>query len=112
MNSLSADELRLIEQVQKEYRDLTPIRCTQCGYCLPCPQGVDIPGNLDAYNDAIVHNDVGASRFVYQRFIPEAARASACTQCKECIEKCPQGIAISDWMPKVEELLGSGGGKK
>jgi hypothetical protein len=106
IGSLNPVDLRLIEQVQERYRNLIPIPCTNCGYCMPCPSGVNIPSNLDVYNDAIVHNAADASRFVYERFIPEKARASACTQCHECDEKCTQGIVISEWMPRVHALLG------
>jgi predicted aldo/keto reductase-like oxidoreductase len=37
--------------------------------------------------------------------MPEGARASACTGCAECEEKCPQDIKISEWMPKIHEKL-------
>jgi uncharacterized protein len=108
VNSLGAEELALIERVRQQYEDLIPIPCTRCGYCLPCPSGVNIPANLEAYNDGFVHRDVEGARFTYSRWIPEAERASACTQCRECEEKCPQKIIISEWMPKVREVLGEG----
>jgi len=107
VNSLDAEALRLFQDVRQAYKDLTPIPCTQCGYCMPCPSGVDIPTNLEAYNNAMVHNDLHSARFFYQRFVAEGARASACTQCQECDPKCTQGIIISEWMPKVDALLGA-----
>jgi len=42
------------------------------------------------------------------RFFNEKERANACTQCGLCEEKCPQKIIISEWMPKVHEVLGEG----
>lgn len=101
VNTMTGEEQQFIAQVREHYQGLTPIPCTQCGYCLPCPQGVYIPGNLDLYNDAVVHHDFPASREVYQRFIGEPARAARCTQCRECEPKCPQNIAISEWLAKI-----------
>ena len=45
--------------------------------------------------------------FKYQIFIPEAARAGACIACHDCEDRCPQKIPISEWMPKVDALLGA-----
>jgi predicted aldo/keto reductase-like oxidoreductase len=81
-----------------------PFRCTACRYCLPCPQGVDIPTNLRLEADAVgfegrmdFHNG-----FVYQG-MAEEKRASACVACGACEERCPQGIEIASWMPKIAE---------
>jgi len=54
-----------------------------------------------------VYNRLEHARRGYMR-IEEAARASACIQCRECEEKCPQHILISEWMPRVHEVLGEG----
>jgi hypothetical protein len=40
--------------------------------------------------------------------MPEEKRASQCIQCRECEEKCPQSIVISEWMPVVHAVLGEG----
>jgi hypothetical protein len=72
---------------------------------MPCPSGVDIPGVIELYNNGIIYNDMAASRFVYGRFVPEAERASACAQCGQCEEKCPQGIKIKTLMPTIDEKL-------
>ncbi len=52
---LDEQERKLVQVVQEKYRDLSPIACTKCGYCLPCPQGVNIPLNFELYNDATVY---------------------------------------------------------
>lgn len=108
IGTLSAEELALLDEVREAYKDLVPIPCTKCGYCCPCPQGVDIPGCLGLYNDGFIYGDAGASRFMYSRFIPESAHANACTQCRECEEKCPQKIIISEWLAKVHQVLAEG----
>jgi uncharacterized protein len=106
IGSLDADSLGLIERVRKILLERAPIPCTQCGYCRPCPSGVNIPRNLELYNECIVYDDPAIPRAVYARFVPEGERAGACTGCRECEEKCPQGIAISECLPEVDAVLG------
>lgn len=103
--SMPAKELEFIGRLQERYAKLIPIGCTRCNYCMPCPNGVDIPENLGLYNDGVVHEDMKRQSFVYMRFFKEQARAGACLQCKECEKKCPQKIPISDWMGKIHSAL-------
>jgi predicted aldo/keto reductase-like oxidoreductase len=107
VHSFQAADLNLIAELQRKYRERAAIPCTKCGYCMPCPNGVDIPANFDFYNDAFLHEDIPDARFKYQIFVPEAARANLCQACRDCEERCPQKILISDWMPKVYSLLGA-----
>ena len=79
----------------------------RCNYCMPCPNGVNIPANFEIYNEAFLHEDIPGARFKYQIFITEAARASVCVACHDCEDHCPQKIPISEWMPKVHALLGA-----
>ena len=107
VGSLSDEELAVVARAQEAHEGLYPIPCTRCGYCLPCPQGVDIPRNIQLYNDALAFggNQQTLNRNIY-RGLPEDLRAAACVGCKECEEKCPQGIAVSEWMPKIAEQFG------
>jgi predicted aldo/keto reductase-like oxidoreductase len=107
VNTLTAEERALIERVREKYVELCPIPCTKCEYCMPCPNGVDIPHNFDTYNQGIMYDKPDYARRAYT-WIPEDARASACIQCRECEELCPQSILISEWMPCVHEVLGEG----
>ena len=103
--SLGMRDLQLIDRVKKRYREMVPIPCTECSYCMPCPNGVDIPRNFEVYNNGHIHEDMRTARNTYERFVPEKQRASACVQCKKCERKCPQKIRISEWMPKVHAEL-------
>jgi predicted aldo/keto reductase-like oxidoreductase len=107
VGKLTEQELGLVAQVRDKYQELCPIPCTQCRYCMPCPNGVDIPRNFATLNNAAMYNKFEGARRGYQR-IPEEARASACIQCRECEDLCPQSIEISAWMPIVHEVLGEG----
>jgi hypothetical protein len=95
----------LIARIRENYRSRITISCTQCGYCMPCPNDVNIPVNFELFNYAHTYDDVGAARFRYKFVLKEGQRAGACIDCDTCEGLCPQHIPISDWMPKVSELL-------
>ena len=114
---LTKEELALVGRVREGYQGLCPIPCTGCGYCMPCPNGVDIPYNFKLYNDGVMYEKEkpGRARFWYSHMekSPEGSyycrgQAAKCIQCRECEEKCPQGIPISEWMPVVHLVLGKG----
>jgi hypothetical protein len=106
-HSFQATDLKLIADLQQKYRERAAIPCTKCNYCMPCPNGVNIPANFEIYNEAFLHEDIPGARFKYQIFITEAARANVCVACHDCEDHCPQKIPISEWMPKVHALLGA-----
>ena len=103
--TLSKQELALINKVREEYRRLMPVPCTNCRYCMPCPNGVEIADILNYYSDAIIYDNPGAPRFLY-RNLPEDKQADNCVECFECEDKCPQGISISEYLKKAHEWLG------
>lgn len=108
LKKLTDAEQELIALARETYHQLSPIPCTDCKYCLPCPNGVEIPRNFAVYNEAVMFNDPEHSRDAYKRWIPDEGKASVCIQCQECEPKCPQHILISQWMPLVDEALGLG----
>jgi predicted aldo/keto reductase-like oxidoreductase len=107
-NTLTEEELALVARVRRKYEELCPIPCTQCRYCMPCPNGVNIPRNFGIFNEGRMYNQLEEARQSYARRLPEAQRASACIQCRQCEELCPQGILVSEWMPDVDAVLGEG----
>jgi predicted aldo/keto reductase-like oxidoreductase len=106
--AFSSEDTRLVEEMAAAYRKLQPIPCTRCNYCMPCPSGVEIPHNLWLYNTAVMYDRLEQSRKDYRGTKAEK-RASACTDCDQCEEKCPQKIVISDWMPRIDKELSPGG---
>ena len=107
VGSLTQEGLALIDEVREAYRELCPIPCTQCNYCMPCPNGVNIPGNFEVYNQGVMYDKPDNARESYD-WLKEEERANACIACLECEDKCPQSIPISDWMVHVHEVLGEG----
>ena len=108
VDPLTAQELALFDQVRVRYRALCPIPCTKCGYCMPCPNGVNIPRNFETYNEGAMYDKPATARHAYTTWMPENERASQCIQCRQCEELCPQSIPISAWMPIVQQVLGEG----
>jgi uncharacterized protein len=103
--SLTDLELAVIDQIRDRYRELSPIPCTSCSYCLPCPSGVNIPHAFQYYNDAMKYEDPRTARFRYRQE-PREGWADNCVECLECQDKCPQNIPIAEWLKKAHEFLG------
>jgi predicted aldo/keto reductase-like oxidoreductase len=96
--TLTGAELQLIARVRDRYHAYGFIGCTRCGYCQPCPQGVNIPENL-AFSNAYYtqRGDEASQNAVKDRYvamIPCKERADQCAQCGECEAKCPQQLPI------------------
>lgn len=104
---LGAEEVALVGRVAEAYQALCPIPCTGCKYCLPCPSGVEIPQVFAIYNEGMMYHEEARSRRRYESLGAEKD-ASACVACRQCEERCPQRIPISEWMPIVHEVLAGG----
>jgi hypothetical protein len=107
VGSLSLEELDLIDRLREAYRTLAAVPCSGCGYCQPCPQGVDIPRIFATYNDVTMYGDRERAARIYNRFLPAEKRADRCAACGECVAKCPQQIEIIDWLRTIHEELSS-----
>ncbi len=105
IGSLSDDDLSIIAQAAKAYNDASPVPCTNCKYCIPCPNGVDIPGVFRIFNDVTLYGDEDRPRMLYQIRLTEEERGDKCIACGECLEKCPQEIQIPEWMERAHEML-------
>lgn len=89
------------------------VPCTACRYCVDsCPQEIDIPMMMNAYND--LQFDTSFTVSMQMDAVPEGQRAQDCIQCESCVQMCPQGIDIPtvledlaatlDKMPKWADL--------
>jgi len=105
IGKLSEADQALIAEVRNVYKDLAPIPCTQCEYCLPCPNGVAIPRIFELYNDAAAYDAWGHARWSYDEQTKPEERADNCIECGECEAVCPQHIEIIEWLAKAHEVL-------
>jgi predicted aldo/keto reductase-like oxidoreductase len=107
-SALSEDERQAIVEALAENRRLAELYCTGCGYCMPCPNGVNIPENFRLMNLHRVWGLTGPARDRYQRFGPDRENnlnAGACVECGQCEPKCPQKIAIIEQLKETHSAL-------
>ena len=107
IDEISENDQELIREVARTYRTFLGNNCTRCGYCMPCPHGVDIINCLTEYNIAHMLNDPKASAMQYFSLIDDDSRADSCVQCMECIPFCTQMLDIPEELVKVHEYFGS-----
>ncbi|MGB9928564.1 MAG: aldo/keto reductase [Methanosarcina sp.] len=103
-NSLTEDENQLIAKVNKIYKSKMKVNCTGCQYCMPCPSGVNIPECFKFYNNAEMFDNVEGEKLQYENL---EGKASNCTECGQCEEKCPQQSPIRDRLKEVVKTFGN-----
>ena len=105
-NVMSQKELSLIEEIKVAFKENQKIGCTSCGYCMPCPQNVDIPEIFRMYNDLAMPGYDGHLKFQYTRFMYGLRTgADQCIECGECEEACPQELAIIEGLKEAHAVL-------
>lgn len=106
---LTTDELILIGKAREAYEKLSPIPCTGCNYCMPCPNSVEIPSIFRIYNETKFYENsqMGRNRYQGRGGLKEEERADRCLECGACMEVCPQNIPIPEWLKKAHFLLGT-----
>jgi predicted aldo/keto reductase-like oxidoreductase len=118
INSFTSQDQKIIDNLAKIYRKQIKVSCTACGYCMPCPEGVDIPQNFACLNNVFLEKS-RFRRFQTRRSYKKLkssknkvnlerpnGNAKLCTNCGLCLEKCPQRINIPEELEKVKTNLG------
>lgn len=104
---MTESDKKLVEQVKEEIRRQVKVGCTGCGYCMPCPKGVDIPGTFRCYN-AMYSEGKSSGRMDYLQCTAmrqNTSSASQCVQCGKCESHCPQHIEIRKELKKAAAEL-------
>ncbi|KXS43829.1 MAG: putative oxidoreductase of aldo/keto reductase family [Methanolobus sp. T82-4] len=110
-DSLTEEELRLVERVANKYQELMEVGCTGCRYCMPCPEGVDIPACFEMYNNLHMFDDEDRLMMMYAAKLGGILRgaetnfASQCTECGQCVDACPQNLPVPELLEKVSETF-------
>jgi len=94
------EELAMFAAAKEIFENSAMVSCTACEYCLPCPQGVNIPAIFKQYNLG-VHSMKAAK----ERYAKIEGKASGCIKCGVCEDKCPQHIEISRVLEEAEKVL-------
>ncbi len=99
---LAPMEYEIIERVLVELSKTPVIPCTECGYCLDdCPQKINIPEILGAYNNYKKYDNLSGSKGTYNWITNGNPKASSCIACEVCESRCPQHIGIIDALREV-----------
>lgn len=98
------EEETFFEELRRIINEKMKVGCTGCGYCLPCPRGVDIPGIFRCYNELYTESRFAGWKEYVQviGFRREPGFASQCVGCGKCRQHCPQGIDIPVLLKKAE----------
>ncbi len=124
INTLTKEEFETISALREAFKKSFAVPCTNCGYCMPCPNGVNIPTINRLINDAAYWGTSNNPIILYfynslaktpEELEQKRAKGeevegaqSLCIQCGECVEKCPQQINIPDIMEKANLILKDG----
>ncbi len=119
-DTMSAEEIETVENAKKLFKELLKINCATCGYCMPCPQRVNIPECMKIYNEKYLFNQKGLiSQGLINYFtsvggvMNSPTNAGLCNSCGKCLRRCPQHLNIPNELSKVKkEFEGYGFGFK
>jgi predicted aldo/keto reductase-like oxidoreductase len=104
-NSLTDEDLRLIGEAKSIYKERIKIPCTECNYCVPCPNNVAIPDVFSVYNDFFAYGAEDSSRESYAYLKKVNGDPAACTECKKCEDLCPQHLPITHHLKEAKALF-------
>jgi predicted aldo/keto reductase-like oxidoreductase len=76
--------------------------CRNCGYCLPCPEGIPIP---DVFRFESYHRHYGLEGWAKEQYRLLSHNAQACSDCQTCLDRCPYGVSIPSNLKKAHNLL-------
>lgn len=107
VGELGGEEEQMLQNVVSAINKKIKVGCTGCGYCMPCPMGVDIPGTFAAYNRC--YSD--GLYVAYKEYLmctalrQNSSGASKCVECGKCEQHCPQHIAIRKELKNAKKKL-------
>jgi predicted aldo/keto reductase-like oxidoreductase len=104
-NILTDKELNIISQVRRKYKRLGFIGCTGCRYCMPCPEGVNVPEIFSLYNEYYVRDEDDEIKRKYWEHITPESQANRCARCGKCEEVCPQHLQIREILSRAAMLF-------
>ncbi len=107
IGELTLEDKDMLRRIVAAINAKMKVGCTGCGYCMPCPKNVDIPGTFAAYNRKYSEGWFAAMRehFMGTACRRDSAAASECVGCGKCEKHCPQGIEIRARLKDAQKEL-------
>ena len=107
VGELGAEEEAMLKDVVKAINAKMKVGCTGCGYCMPCPKGVDIPGTFAAYNRRYSEGRFWSfvDYMICTALRKNSTAASNCVGCGKCEKHCPQKIEIRNKLKEAKKVL-------
>ena len=102
---MSSEEMQLIDNVRDAYNSRIKIGCTGCRYCMPCPNGVDIPGVFSVWNNTSLYETKPSEEWDMQMIRSNGTGADNCVACGACEAACPQHLGIIDGLKQAWNAL-------
>jgi len=98
-------ELNLINKIRKMYKELGFVGCTDCKYCLPCSEGLDILALISFYNEYYIRDKKEPIKKKYLDYCKFKKGANNCVKCGQCENLCPQQLPIQDILSKIKNVF-------
>lgn len=107
VGEIGEEEKKMLARVVEAINAKMKVRCTGCGYCMPCPKHVDIPGTFAAYNRRYTEGKMIALReyIMCTALRRDSSAASNCVECGKCEQHCPQHIEIRQELKNARKKL-------
>lgn len=108
-DSLTKEELLIVDKAKEAYMKLMKVGCTGCRYCMPCPYGVDIPECFSLYNNYFIFGGKLKTKFHYiirlGGILSDRGNAGLCRNCGKCKKSCPQNLDIPNLLKDVSKTF-------
>ena len=102
---MTPEELRLMDEVRAAYITRTKIGCTGCRYCMPCPNGVNIPGTFSAWNNVSLYGADPRQDWNFTQMVEKGETPDNCVACGACEAACPQHLGIIEGLKDAWSVL-------
>ena len=110
-NPMSEEEWRRVGESLENLKKFSELYCTGCGYCQPCPKGINIPNIFQAYTYKNVYGLTDLAKNTWNGYLNNeknpGVHPDACVNCGYCERKCPQHLQVRELLKKVAGVLSS-----